>query len=467
MKFSRRDFLGSLGAGAMVAVNASACSNDSRADARAKPLWKAGGTRNKIVVISDLHLGIDDHLTETLENRPLLIRFLQCLQNTADVRELVIAGDFLDEWFLPVYYYPLITDEEKFYRSVIANNQSVINELNKVIDSGIRVVYVPGNHDLTLKPGVLQTAIPRLVQASGAASNNDPQGLGAYYTGDRKEIVIEHGHRYDAFAAPDTVSNEDLCGNPGTTILPAGYFYSRYAATWVLEGRPAVKQNLPVITEADYAGLADPAHGDQAGAYTYYQALATISNRMTPYESGDVHFATDKIFKLRICGFNDDYTYQDFYPAMLTDAGTGKKYISPPKLFKNIQLTWSARQAANKVKVPETSFAEAVGGAVAPGFPESFFHRAKANYLENPAEKDVEVVVFGHTHVPAYRNIGNVGGGKCYLNSGTWIDHNTNHPLSRTFAVITTSPTAGKDATALYCFEREGVVADVTASVSA
>ena len=35
-----------------------------------QPLWEAGGERNKIVIISDLHLGIDDAYSETVANRP-------------------------------------------------------------------------------------------------------------------------------------------------------------------------------------------------------------------------------------------------------------------------------------------------------------------------------------------------------------------------------------------------------------
>ena len=414
-------------------MHTSGCSPDifdSTSDA--DPLWHSGSTRNKIVVISDIHLGIDDRYTETLENRPLLIKFLYSLQRTTDVRELVIAGDFLDEWFLPVYY-PSYIDQDQFYRDVIANNQEVFNALNSVIDSGIKVVYVPGNHDLTLEAKVLEQAIPRMVQA------RDVRGLGAYYTGDRNEIVIEHGHRYDPFSAPDTVTNAELCGND-ETILPAGYFYARYAATWVLEGRPKVMKNLPVVSV-----VPDSSNTDQYGAYLYYAILKEISEKMTPLES-----PLQKIFDMRISGFNDAYTYLDFYPAQQTD-GT----ISAPVLFKNIQRTWTERQMLNNVNVPN-SFIESVAGAVQH---ESFFGRARANYLENPAE-NVDVVVFGHTHVPLYRSI---GGGKYYLNSGTWIDHNVDHPdTPRTFAVITTGET---NSSTVFSYGKDGSVVDVTAKV--
>lgn len=396
-------------------------------------LWNAGHTRDKIVVISDIHLGIDDNYTEMVKNRSLLVEFLRRLQSTTDVRELVIAGDFLDEWFLPVYY-PSYTDQRKFYKDVIANNKVVIDELNKVIDNGIKVVYVPGNHDMTLEAEVLQEAMPKIIQA------RDAKGLGTYYTGDRNEIAIEHGHRYDVFSAPDTVSNAKLCGNENT-ILPAGYFYARYAATWVLEGRPKGEKKLPVVTN-----VPDKTNTDQYGAYSYYALLRDISTRMTPKEGLD-----EKIFNMHISGFNDAYTYLDFYPAQQKD-GT----ISAPVLFKNIQRTWDERQKINNVKVPN-KFIDAVAGTVNW---EYYFNQAKAQYLEN-GEKKVDVVLFGHTHVPAYQDMGN---GKYYLNDGTWIDHNTDYPdATRTFAVITTGK---KDTAALYKYMENGSVTNISASVS-
>lgn len=392
-------------------------------------LWEAGETRDKIVTISDIHLGIEDRYSETVENLPLLIQFLKRLQNTRDVRELVIAGDFLDEWYLPVYY-PRYTDQRQFYMDVIANNQDVINELNNVIASGIKLVYVIGNHDMTLEAGILQEAIPGIVQA------NDAKGLGAYYTGDRNEIVIEHGHRYDVFSAPDTVTNAELAGND-RTIFPAGYFYARYAATWVLEGKPVIEKNLPVVTK-----VPDKSDADQYGAYLYYSILKTVSSRMTPKEALD-----EKIFDMRVSGFDDAYSFLDFYPAQQED-GT----ISAPVLFRNIQRTWADRQAINRVKVPG-SFIEAVAGTLDWRY---FSEQAKTQYLDNPDES-VDVVVFGHTHVPVYQDM---GGGKYYLNDGTWIDHNSNVPeATRTFAVITTGEavTAG-----LYRYMEDGSVSDIS-----
>lgn len=407
---------------------AGGCSSNTSASA----LWDANNARDKIVVASDIHIGIDDSYAETVANRPILIDFLKRLQSTKDVREFVIAGDFLDEWFLPVYY-PSYTDEAQFYRDVIANNQEVFDELNNITKSGIKLVYVPGNHDLTLENDVLQEAVPDIVQV------RDAKGLGTYYTGDRDEIAIEHGHRYDVFSAPDTITNAELAGN-ADTIMPAGYFYARYAATWVLEGHPEVDKDLPVVTD-----VPDKSDEDQYGAFLYYSVLKDISARMTPKEDLDA-----KIFDMHIAGFNDAYTYLDFYPAQQPD-GT----ISAPVLFKNIQRTWNQRQAVNQVKVPN-SFVEAVAGAVNG---EYYVAQAETQYLENPDE-NVDVVVFGHTHIPAYRVVDD---GKYYINDGTWIDHNSNYPdADRTFAVITTGQ---KTTAGLYAYGEDGSITDISESV--
>ncbi len=394
-----------------------------------QPLWEAGETRSRIVVISDIHLGIDDSFAEIGTNREFLLQFLKRIQATPDVRELVIAGDFLDDWYLPLDY-PAYTDTAAFYRKVIANNQVIMDALNDVMRSGIRLVYVPGNHDMLLDAEILDEALPGIVQA------RDARGIGAYYTGDRNEIVIEHGHRYDVFSAPDTLSNAELTGSDDT-ILPAGYFYARYAASWVTQDHPSVPKALP-----EFTSVPDRTDTDQYGAFIYYSILKDISRRITPKEGLE-----EKIFDMRIAGFNDAYTYLDFYPAQQED-GT----ISAPKLFRNIQRTWDGRQAVNQVKVPN-GFIQAVAGTLEWRY---FFEQAKIQYLENPDE-NVEVVLFGHTHVPALMDL---GGGKYYVNEGTWIAHNMDEDKTRTFAVVTTGE---KDTVVLYRLTDDGSLIDLGA----
>lgn len=394
------------------------------------PLWKVSGSaRSKTIVLSDIHLGADDTFSEDVSNKPLLIEFLRRMEKTADIKEVVIAGDFLDEWYLPMNY-PSYSDSDAFYRKSVSNNQAVFDELNRVMKAGIRLVYVPGNHDMLLSSGILDEALPGIVQA------RDAKGLGVYYTGTDQNVAIEHGHRYDVFSAPDSLSNREICG--GATLLPPGYFYARYAASWVTEGRPSVQKNYPVIST-----VPDKSDTDQYDAYLYYYVLNAEFNRMTPQEASD-----EKTFHMAIDGYHADYSVDDIFPVLQAD-GT----ISAPVLYRDFQRTWDARQKENLVSVP-VDFASSAAGATGYAFLES---QAKAQYLENSG-KNIDVVIFGHDHIPQYLK---TDSGKYYINTGTWVDNNTSckDKTSRTFAVITCGD---ETAAALYCYGEDGTVDDIS-----
>jgi len=392
-------------------------------------LWTThDAKKDKVVVVSDIHLGVLDKYSENLKNRAVFIEFLKRLQNTEDVGELVIAGDFLDEWYLPLTY-PAYNDSSKFYWQVVKNNQAVFDELKALMEKGIKLTYVPGNHDMTLESDILDKALPGINQA------RDVNGLGKYVTGVRDEIVIEHGHRYDVFSAPDSVSNKDITGD-APSILPPGYFYARIAASWVLQGKPMIKKDYPEIDK-----VPDPkTDPDQYGAYLYYRIWSGEMNRITPFERFE-----DRVIDIKINGYNGKYSIKDFYPVVQAD-GT----ISAPTLFKNYQRDWDKIQENNFVSI-KTSFAESVAGALDS---EYFFKQAKKQYLENPNWK-VDVVVFGHTHNPMLRKLPNAEG-KYYVNSGTWIDENPDHPAASTFVVVKSREDT--DIVELYEYYRDGTI---------
>jgi hypothetical protein len=202
-----------------------------------------------------------------------------------------------------------------------------------------------------------------------------------------------------------------------------------------------IKKDYPKVTVVPDAS-SDP---DQFGAYLYYRVLSSELTRITQFERFE-----DNIFDLGIAGFNGSYSLEDFYPAQQTD-GT----ISAPILFRNFQRTWDERQEINQVSVKNT-FIEAVSGTLDHDY---FFNQAKVQYLQNP-KKSIDVVVFGHTHVPQPQNVDDL----LYVNDGTWIDHNTSYPdATGTFAVITTGTV---DSAAIYQYMTDGTITDITESVS-
>ena len=117
----------------------------------------------KTIVISDIHLGIDDRIAENVKNRTLLISFLENLRKEIKPDEVVINGDFLDQWFLPASY-EHVTDSAEFYRQVAKNNSEVIDAFKELMSDGIKLVYVPGNHDMTLTNEVLDEIVPGIKQ---------------------------------------------------------------------------------------------------------------------------------------------------------------------------------------------------------------------------------------------------------------------------------------------------------------
>jgi UDP-2,3-diacylglucosamine pyrophosphatase LpxH len=413
---------------------------DTAASAGVQPLWVAGDTRDKIIVLSDLHTGFEDAYAEIHENRPYLIEFLQRIAATSDVREVVLNGDILDEWFLPLSF--VETDRDAFYRKNLENNGDVVAAFKDIMDAGIKLVYVVGNHDMSVNVQYIEEAIPDMIVCS------QHLGVGLYRTGDRNEIVIEHGHRYDVFSAPDTITNAHLTNGP--TMFPPGYFYARFAADWVLKGRPPYMADLPVI-ETVPDRVNDP---DQFGAYAYYRTMATVFKNITPTDG-----IGDKLLDMRIDGYNDTYSIQDLYPVR-NEQGD----ISAPVLFPNYQRTWDVRQKANGVKV-YSSFAVASLGAIDSKYFES---QARAQFEVDNAQSDTSVVLFGHTHVPVFYDYGN---DHYYVNTGTWIDHNSNYKekdgslLSRTFAVVTTGPSS--TAVDIYQYQEDGRLRDLKSQLLA
>lgn len=430
---SRRRFVGILGTASVCAAGAgaglAACSTGLQEE-NVDMLWEHDETADKIVVVSDLHLGVDDKFAQEVSDRPLFVEFVGRLIAVGDVRELVIAGDFLDEWIIPLSY-PSHSDSDEFYRDCIANNQDVFDALAKAIKAGIEVVYVPGNHDMTLTEDVLAAAVPGLVQA------RDAQGLGVHITGDRNEIAIEHCHRYDVYSAPDTISNRDLAGND-RTLLPPGYFYARLGTEWAAEGEPSIVVDYPKIDQAPPSSDID-----QTGAYLHYKVMTSLL--LTQY-TPDIDF-DEKVFEAKFAGLVGPYSEYDICPRMMDD-GT----ISAPTLYRNFQRTWDERQTVNEVQV-KLPFIEAVSGT---GKPEYWRKQANAQYLEKTGS-GIDVVVFGHSHIPDFHDFGD---GRYYVNDGTWIDKNLDADLTRTFAVITTGAT---DSAALYLYGTDGSVTDVSA----
>ncbi|MEZ7891817.1 MAG: metallophosphoesterase [Candidatus Wallbacteria bacterium] len=396
--------------------------------------------RSLIVCVSDIHLGADISYSEFDRNRngngTAFVKFLNQIKDSPNVKEFVIAGDLIDEWFIPsnVDTFSGKTTAEAgktqrdFVLRVAEAHKDVVAALNNIIKEGkIKVTYVPGNHDLLITWADINSIFPGINQA------RDVKGLGAYTPEDHPEIVFEHGHRYNYFCAPDPISNRDITKT--NSILPPGYFFTRIATTSVVEGHPAATYEIPVITE-----VANPT-ASQHSLYLYWKSFKDILATLHIREGFN-----DKIIKTNIDGFTADYAMSDLFPYQLPD-GT-----IDVNLYKNAQDNWNARQTANLVPV-NIPLDKAITDA---GLASDLDAKAGTQYFNNAASNK-RIVVFGHSHVARIDASTNTKSQKTiYANAGTWIDSN---PAGSTmsFVVITLPKTGSTNETVgLYKFDNSG-----------
>jgi len=402
----------------------------SQKNSEINPFTNGGNDRNMIVVISDLHLGADLAYAECNKNRSSLQKLLKQISVSPNVKELVIAGDLLDEWFVPATIDTYAgKDQRDFVQRIAATNKDVIDSFNDIIQAGkILVTYVPGNHDMAITAENIDLILPGINQA-----RDQEQGLGTYSPADYPKIAIEHGHRYNFFCAPDPISNQDIA--PGT-IMPPGYFVTRIIALHVLQNHPQLGDTMPVVTKAT-SGSAS-----QNSLFAYWKLWEWVIN-YTPIKDK----LNEKIIVTNIDGFNKKYALSDLLPYQRTAGGKINM-----NLFKGIQDTWDQRQALNHVAV-NIPVDQAIAKSASV---EEADNQAITQYFINP-NSDKRIVVFGHTHVAKIISSNNYNGQKSiYANSGTWIDHNPE--LTTMNFIVITPQNADKSSQTyvkLYNFEGE------------
>ncbi|MEI8190319.1 MAG: metallophosphoesterase [candidate division NC10 bacterium] len=363
-----------------------------------------GDTRTITVVISDLHLGdqrsIDEGYGWTIKNRAKLVGFLKMLRQQPNIKELAIAGDLFDEWVAPMDYDTFNgATESGFVDMIVTANGPVFDALNDIIRDGlIAVIYVPGNHDMLAVSADLQRVFPGITEA------RDAQGLGAYTPAALPEVVIEHGHRYDFFNAPDPISNRDITKTD--SILSPGFFVSKIATTSDLE--TGVRKFYREALTGQY-GSADTTH-----YFSYWVAWQLIMSQKPVKESWDA-----KIIKTAIDGYSALYAINDLIPQYDAPDGAPLDVL----LYKDIVNTWwDMRQTSNMVPVKILADVAIAAGAINLALDA----QSTVQYFLN-SSSNKRIVVFGHTHKAKLSYaLDHQLHWSIYANSGAWVDVSDN-----------------------------------------
>jgi DNA repair exonuclease len=386
--------------------------------------------RNKIVVISDLHLGNDLAYSENVKHLNRLNQFLKEVRASSTIKELVIAGDMFDEWYIPSRTNTYENKSQSdFILKTVASNKAIFDVLNGIInDKKIKVTYIPGNHDMGFTPANIDLAMPGVNQARDAGRN----GLGTYHPDNYPEIAIEHGHRYDFFC---NITKDGADPNAtGTTFAP-GYFFARIAANSFVN--PIAIENR---TRIPNVVLNDPTNPEQVSKNRYCKLWNKVLDSVI-YVNDNFD---DKIITTNVDNFTKTYSINDILP--YNDANGNIQMKMYNGLFT--QEAWNNRMRANGVHVMTPIDAAILGSFYTQYIDDQSF----LQYFGVDSVK-VRVVVFGHTHIPkmtAYKNT--IDSACVYANTGTWEDRKTRNKsdvieqdsINMNFVVITPKKTNHK-----------------------
>jgi UDP-2,3-diacylglucosamine pyrophosphatase LpxH len=361
--------------------------------------------RDKIVVISDLHLGNDLSYSENVKHLQRLEEFLNEVRSSATIRELVLGGDIFDDWYVPTRIDAYGDGSQAdFIRKTVAANQGVFNVLNGIIKDGkIRLTYIPGNHDMGFTAESVDVALPGVNQARDSEVK---YGIGTYNPEGYPQIAIEHGHRYDFFCAMTPNANEEDA--PGAT-LPPGYFFARIAANSFTD-----PTTMEEATKVPLVMLNDQANAEQRSKYIYYNLWKTVMEEVI-YVKDDF---SEPIIKTNVGNYTKTYSINDILPK--NSAVDGSIQIN---LYNGIftQDNWNERLKYNNVDVL-TVIDTAIVGSLHTTFIDE---QSNVQYFSN-SNSSARLVVFGHTHEPMIKSYVNLDKEPClYVNSGTWEDQKT------------------------------------------
>jgi len=166
----------------------------------------------KIVLISDVHIGLRRHKSEWFkkEHEKPLCDFLGWIATRGDkVKDLVILGDFFDNWVCPAGVIPPSIEDIIGAKP----NHPIWTVLHLCLRRLSNVFYVKGNHDMA-------TTQEDLDLLRDKTSGKAPRLIDCYLDG---LLVGEHGHAEAMFNAPD-LAHDPVFG------IPLGYFVTRVLA---------------------------------------------------------------------------------------------------------------------------------------------------------------------------------------------------------------------------------------------
>lgn len=381
--------------------------------AAATMMGASAQTADKTVVItSDWHLSdarsfdTNCYYAWTDKNQSRILSHLNQLKADRDQWDvLVLNGDIFEFWRSPVDRYMVadadgnVLNDVEYLGLIRQQNAAIFEVLEQLHADGKEIVYLPGNHDVTVSAKDIESAFPGLFTCSF-----DTEGTGIYEPfGTNTAVAIEHGNRYEYFNAPYQHGVFGSSNTESTSLLPPGYFTSKLGATATVYG-----QSLKSIVSSVRARQTDATGSDDNDAdnRTYLASLWNAVRAGAGSPSYTVKTRIDGVGTVECdsCKWSDYAVSQTNNPSLFKDSWTVEN--------------WKKRCELNKVPVYlplQTSLLSAA-------FSDTFDELAYTERLTNTALPTL-ICVWGHSHVKVLTTRHDATKGDVvYLNEGAWVD---------------------------------------------
>lgn len=352
-----------------------------------------------VVIASDWHLSdirsVEGGWSLTERNQVRIEKFLHHLEDTKDAWDvLVLNGDIFELWRTPASVLMQADDKgavlsnAQYIARIADHNKSIFDTLYRLRDVGKELVYLPGNHDMTVKDEDLALALPDLF-----VTKYDTPSTGVFFP--MEEVAIEHGNRYEVFNSPDPISHLDKEGMPDGFVIPPGFFTAKLGATAAV-----LQKQLGDVSVGNTVRRVDAAQ-DILNKALYTTFWATIAQNA---EVTSLSVMTGVDGYNAICRWGDYSTTADHESALFKDCWK--------------QSVWESRCEMNKVPVVP-SFSDALMASVDMDICDNMAFLERLNNEQQPSV----ICVFGHTHRKLIDvRHDDLKGDVIYMNVGAWVD---------------------------------------------
>jgi len=342
-------------------------------------------TEKTYIVISDLHLGDSRSVSEgygwNKHMKDTLAFFLDYLEADQNWDELIVAGDLFEEWTSPADVAAMrdnngkIITEAEFFQKIVTDNQAIFDKFRRLKNSGRKLVYIPGNHDMLTTNNDFNNCLSGIFEQARTVGVD---GMGEYSP--NNNLYIEHGHRYDILNAPYT----GKCGVddiPESSILPPGFFECKIYTSSKTETTKSAT-DAPILDKHIYDILWD--------------ALGKM------FGERDVVTGLD--------GMTKTYSFSEY-------AGSQCLLFNKIDDLTCINDGWAARCNRNKAYMVPS-----ITTSILSGFLYDYCDQMGLDILESGAS-GAHILVWGHSHSPKLLTCTSADNKKAiYLNTGCWVD---------------------------------------------